>query len=164
MQQLKQSELKPLRIRLHKEQNNVCPILKQEFDLSEMVVDHQHKQKQSDTNGVNGGGMVRGCIHNQANVIEGKISNTYKRYGLHKFIELPELLRNLADYLEQENLPYIHPTERTKPKKLKKRCYNTLKKSYKGRAKFPPYPKSGLLTKPLRTLFERYEIEPQFYA
>ncbi len=164
MQQLKQKDLKPLRIKLHKEQDNICPILKQEFDLSEMVVDHQHKYKKSDTNGVDGGGMVRGVIHNQANVLEGKISNAYRRYGLHKFISLPEYLRNLASYLEQENLSYYHPTEAPKPKKLKKRSYIQLRKVYVGRARFPDYPKSGLLTKPLAKLYEKYSIEPQFYA
>jgi len=163
-QQLKQSEIKPLRIGLHKQQGSICPILKQKFDVSEMVIDHQHKNKKTDVNGVDGGGMVRGCIHNQANVIEGKISNTYKRYGLHKFVSLPELLRNLADYLERENLPYIHPSEAPKPKKLKKRSYNVLKKRYDGKAKFPPYPKTGKLTKPLVKLFEKYNIKPDFYS
>jgi len=164
MQQLKQSELKPLRIRLHKEQGNICPILKQEFELSEMVIDHQHKRKKSDSNGDDGGGMVRGCIQRQANVLEGKFTNAYYRYGLHNYVSMPEFLRSLADYLEQDNLPYIHPTEKEKGKKLKKRCYNVLKKAYTGRAKFPPYPKSGMLSKPLRRLFEAYDIIPDFYA
>lgn len=162
MQQLKQSELKPLREKLHKEQKGICPILKQKFDIIDFVLDHQHKRV-GDPIGENGDGLVRGCIHNQANVIEGKITNTYKRYGLHKFISLPELLRNLADYLEQDNLPYIHPSEKAKDKKLKKRSYNTLKKAYSGKAKFPPYPKSGKNTVPLRRLFERFNILPEFY-
>ena len=85
MKQLKNSELKPLRIKLHEEQNHICPVLNQKFDHVEMVIDHQHKRI-ADPIGVNGDGLVRGCIHNQANVIEGKITNTYKRYGLHKFI------------------------------------------------------------------------------
>ena len=155
MQQLKQSDLAPLREKLHKEQDETCPILKQKFPVEEMVIDHQHK-KSSDPIGLDGGGLVRGCIHNQANVIEGKITNTYKRYGLHKFIELPELLRNIADYLEQENLPYVHPSEREKTPKLKKRSYNALKKVYTGKAKFPAYPRSGKLTAPLRRIYEKY--------
>jgi len=162
MQTLKQTDLKPLREKLHDEQHGICPILKQEFDVEEMVIDHQHKKK-SDPIGENGGGLVRGCIHNQANVIEGKITNTYKRYGLHKFISLPELLRNLADYLERDNLPYIHPSEIEKPKKLKKHSYNALKRAYVGRAKFPAYPKSGKLTAPLKRLYERFNIMPEFY-
>lgn len=162
MQQLKQSDLSPLREKLHREQDNTCPVLKQEFDVTEMVIDHQHKRK-SDPIGENGGGLVRGCIHNQANVIEGKITNTYKRYGLHKFMPLPELLRSLADYLEQENLPYIHPSEREKPKKITKRSYNALKKVYTGKAKFPAYPTSGKLTAPLRRIYERFNVTPDFY-
>jgi len=163
MKELKQKDLNPLRAQLHNEQNGICPILKQQFDVSEMVIDHQHKYKKSDPNGVDGAGMVRGCIQYQANVIEGKVSNAYKRYGLHKFISLPDLLRNLADYLEQENLPYIHPDEVEKPKKLMKSSYNLLKSSYNGKAKFPAYPKSGKITKPLERLFEAYKIDPQFY-
>ena len=162
MKQLKQSELKPLREKLHKEQDNTCPVLKIKCDISEMVIDHQHKRV-DDPIGVNGDGLVRGCIHNQANVIEGKITNTYKRYGLHKFMPLPELLRSLADYLEQDNLPYIHPSEKAKDKKLKKSSYNTLRKAYKGKARFPPYPKSGKLTVPLANLFERFNVLPDFY-
>ena len=163
MKQLKNSELKPLRIKLHEEQNHICPVLNQKFDHVEMVIDHQHKRI-ADPIGVNGDGLVRGCIHNQANVIEGKITNTYKRYGLHKFIPLPELLRNLADYLEQDNLPLIHPSEKKKPKKLTKRSYKVLKRVYNGKGKFPEYPKSCLLTKPLKTLFKRFGVEPKFYA
>lgn len=162
MQQLKQADIKPLREKLYKEQNGICPILKQKFDISDGVLDHQHK-KVNDPIGLDGGGLIRGCIHNQANVIEGKITSTYKRYGLHKFISLPELLRNLADYLEQENLPYIHPSEKVKEQKLKKQSYNALKRAYKGKAKFPPYPRSGKLTAPLRVLFERFDVLPNFY-
>ena len=162
MQQLRHSELLPLRIRLHKEQENICPILKKKFELSEMVIDHQHKRK-NDPIGVNGDGLVRGCIHNNANVLEGKISNAYRRYGLHKHISLPDFLRNLATFLEQDNLPYIHPSEKEKPKKLKKQSYNQLRRVYNGRAKFPPYPKTGYITKPLTKLFECFGIEPQFY-
>lgn len=163
MIQLKYSDLKKVRAEIHKRQDFICPILKQKFETKAMVVDHQHKRK-DDPIGVNGDGLVRGCIHNRANVIEGKIVSAYKRYGLNKFLPLPDLLRNIADYLEQENLPLIHPTEKKKPKKLTKRSYNALKRVYTGRSKFPIYPKSGLLTKPLKKLFEDFSVEPEFYA
>ena len=162
LRQLKQSEIKPLREKLYKEQDGICPILKQKININDATLDHQHKRK-GDPIGIDGGGLIRGVIHYLANVIEGKITNTYKRYGLHKFISLPDLLRNLADYLEQENLPYIHPSEKAKEKRLKKTSYNLLKKTYTGKAKFPPYPKSGKMTAPLKRLFERFDILPAFY-
>ncbi len=163
IRQLKQSELAPLREDLHTLQNNVCPIIKQEFPIEEMTIDHQHKQKKSDENGVNGGGLVRGCIHFQANAFEGKVTNAYKRCGIHKFLPLPLVLRRLADYLEQPNLPLIHPSEKPADKKLKKTSYNLLRKTYDGKAKFPAYPKSGKLTAPLKKLFDKYNIKPEFY-
>ena len=160
--QLKQSDIKPLREKLYKEQNGICPLLKQKIDIKDTSLDHQHKRL-SDPIGLDGAGLIRGCIHKQANSAEGKIVNIYKRLGLNKFILLPNFLRNLADYLERDNLPYIHPSEKSKSKKLMKSSYNHLKSVYSGKAKFPRYPRSKLLTKPLEKLFERFKIEPKFY-
>ena len=76
------------------------------------------------------------------------------------------MLRNLADYLDQENLPYIHPTEKPKKKKKKKSSYNKLVKELKlidYRKKIPSYPKSGKLTKGIEELYSKCEVEPEFY-
>lgn len=127
--QLKHSDLPILKKKLHKKQKKKCPILKKKFKLKEMVVDHQHKRI-SDEIGLNGGGLVRGVIQFQANSLEGKITNAYKRYGLKKHIDLPSFLRNLADYLERKNLHYIHPNEKAKAKKLGKRVFGKLSKLY----------------------------------
>jgi hypothetical protein len=43
--QLKAKDLKPLKEKWHIEQNQICPILKKQFSLDEMVVDHEHKLK-----------------------------------------------------------------------------------------------------------------------
>lgn len=43
---------------------------------------------------------------------------------------------------------------------VSKKNYNKLKKAYTGKAKFPDYPSSKKLTKPLEKLFKEYEIEP----
>ena len=43
---------------------------------------------------------------------------------------------------------------------VSKKNYNKLKKVYTGKAKFPDYPNSKKLTKPLEKLFKEYEIEP----
>ena len=165
MEQLKYKDIKLLKEQLYKDQNGICPILNQKFDVSDFCIDHQHSTSKEKI-GVNGAGLCRGCIHLQANSFEGKVTNAFKRYGLYKFdLSLPEVLRNLADYLEQDNLPYIHPSEKKKLiKKLTKRSYNALKRVYKGNKQFPPYPKTKILSKPLKILYEKYSIEPEFYS
>ncbi len=163
LKQLKQKDLKPLRERLYIESDGICPIINKQFDLLDFVIDHQHKTLK-ETIGVNGAGLIRGCIHRQSNSFEGKVTNSYKRYGLDKFdISLPDVLRNLADYLERENTEYIHPNEKPKEPKLKKSSYNKLKKIYIDKGKFPVYPKSKKLTKPLENIYMRYNITPEYY-
>ncbi len=164
--QLKSADVKNLRDKWHKEQNEICPILGIKVSADKMSLDHLHKLK-SEEAGIDGKGCCRGTIEFRANAIEGKISNAYKRLGLDKLIELPSLLRNLADYLEHNHLDdeiiYIHPTEKVPEKKLSKKNYNKLAKLYKtsgAKAKFPAFPSSGKLTKPLEKLFSDFEIEP----
>lgn len=162
MKQLKQKDLKVLKHQLHQDQNEICPILKQKFDISNMCIDHQHRTLKEEI-GVDGAGLCRGCIHLQANSFEGKVTNSFKRYGLNKFdLSLSDVLRNLADYLDQENLPLIHPSERLKGPILSKRCFNILSKEFSLRyPKKKPlvYPKSKKLTKPLQKLFNEFNIE-----
>lgn len=164
--QLKTADLKDLRAKWFKEQNNICPILKKVVPFDKTTVDHLHKLK-SEEAGIDGKGCCRGAIEFRANAIEGKISNAFKRLGLDKEIELPQLLRNLADYLEHNHLEddviYIHPSEKVKEKKLSKKNYNKLAKLYKtsgAKSKFPEFPSSGKLTKPLEKLFTDFNIEP----
>ena len=98
-----------------------------------MVIDHKHKLK-SNPAGPNGDGLVRGAINRHANIIEGKITNNWKRTGLeYTEADLPTFLRNLADYLENPPCEqvYIHPNERIKPCRLTKTCYNASSKKGK---------------------------------
>ena len=131
-------------------------------------LDHQHRTKTS-VIGENGGGLVRGVLCRRCNVYEGKIWNNSKRFGLHD--DLPNWLRGLADYLEKENYPLIHPSEEAKEPKVSKRNYNKCKKLYneeefipkrKNQKKkpFPEYPKSGKVTKGLKEIFDKFEISP----
>jgi hypothetical protein len=162
MKQLKQKDIKKLKYQLYKNQNSICPILKQKIDIKSCCVDHQHRTSKEKI-GFNGAGLIRGCIHLQANSFEGKVSNAFKRYGLDKFgLSLPDVLRNLAEYLEQDNLPLIHPSERLKDPILSKRCFNLLNKKFL--LKYPKkkpliYPKSKKLTKPLQKLFNEFNIK-----
>jgi hypothetical protein len=73
-----------------------CPILNDR--KSDWVVDHDHRT-----------GMVRGVISRMGNSLLGKIENfLYRRCG-----QSPEnfssILRNIADYLDQESTDVLHP-------------------------------------------------------
>ena len=91
-----------------------------------------------------------------------QIVNAYKRYGLYKYIELPDLLRNLANYLEEPplvHLKYVHPNELPKTKKVSKREFNKLCKYYfkiyPNKTKKPNWPKSGKINKQLTDDFKK---------
>jgi len=161
LQQLDQKELAPLREKLHKEQGGICPILGKPFPVNLMVVDHMHMTK-SDTAGVNGKGQIRGVIHFQANAWEGKITNSFIRWGLAKFgVALPDMLRNLAAYLERTPLPYIHPNEKPKPRVLGKRLYNKIKKEHLlkyPKRKPPAYPKRPVLNEKWLEFMKEFNI------
>jgi len=160
MKQLKQKDLKELRERLYKEQKGICPICKTQIRLDEAVVDHQHKTLKERA-GVNGAGLIRGVLCLRCNSVEGGMVNKYKRYGVY-LKDYVQFLRNLADYLEQEPLPYIHPTEAPKIPKVGKRDFNKLLKLYKikypKRKKGLTYPKSGKMSKKWIELFDEFDI------
>ena len=170
--ELKTKEIKEIKEKWHTAQNNICPILKREFPLDEMVLDHQHKLKSEEPDET-GKGLCRGAIQRFANALEGKIVNNFKRMGLDKFIDLPTFLRNLADYLEenhiQDTVKYVHPLEVRKDPKMSKKNYNKVKKLYNAeefipkrknqkKKPFPEYPKSSKATKQLREIFLRFDV------
>ena len=165
MIQLKTSDLKILRAKWHREQQGVCPILKKAYPVKNFCIDHQHKLI-NELPDETGKGLVRGAIHFQANSLEGKITNAFKRLGLHKHIKLTDYLRNLADYLESNRIHegnlLIHPTESPRRLKLMKSSYNELLNASKGKRVLPEYKdKRGNLTKPLERLFKEYGIIPK---
>jgi hypothetical protein len=158
-------DLSNFRKKIHIKQRGICPILKKEFPVESMVVDHLHK-KHAKLLKLPNSGQIRGVIHRQANSFEGKIANVLIRLGLHKFnISLPDLLRNTANYLEREPYPYLHPSEKPKAKELSKNSFNLLKKlvllNYPNRKPLE-YPKSGKLTKKLKEYYEEFGVEPKF--
>jgi len=159
LKQLKSKDLKALREELYHQQNGICPLCKTKIKLEEAVIDHQHKTQKEEI-GVNGAGLVRGVLCNRCNSVEGGMINKFKRYGIY-LQDYTQFLRNLADYLDQEPLPYIHPTEAPKIPKLGKRNFNKLKKLYK--LKYPnrkdlEYPKSGKMSKKWEALFNEFDI------
>ena len=165
MIQLKPKDIKPLRLKWYAEQKGICPILKNKYPVDKFCIDHQHKLV-NELPSEDGKGLCRGAIHFQANALEGKISNAFKRLGLHKHTDLVSYLRNLADYLEsnkiQEGEKLIHPTESPRKLKLMKSSYNQLVKVVNNSEKIPPYKdKRGNLSVSLERLFSKYNITPK---
>ena len=140
--QVKQKDLSSLRKEQWLKQDKKCPILNQEISFEDSVMDHLHISKTEIKDGKigeNGKALLRGVLHKQVNSWEGKISNSFIRYGLHKFgINISDALRKLADFLENPLIEqkYIHPSEKEKPEYLKKSIFNKVKKHY-----FDIYPK-----------------------
>jgi len=129
------AELKELREQQWTKQNFKCAILNIRIEADECVLDHKHKLKSEECGGPDGLGCLRGVIHHNVNVFEGKLERLWKRYGLSKVITLPDLLRRCADYIEHPPMEplYIHPNEKPKKKDLYKRLSKT---EYKRICKF----------------------------
>ena len=161
------NEVKELRIKWAKERDLLCPVLKKEINLEDFALDHCHSNKNDGTFDENEAGKCRDSISKRVNAFEGKVSNSYIRTGLKNMIALPDLLRNLAEYYENnklhtESIYYSHPSEKPKEPKLKKSSFNEIKKIYKGKTSLS-YPKSGKLTKNLEKIYTELGLEPEFY-
>ena len=90
---LPQNKLKDWRV---KHQPKTCPLILRK--TSDWVVDHCHQS-----------GMVRGVVSRVGNALLGKIENfAYRRCQISQG-HLPDVLRGIADYLEQEQLDVLHP-------------------------------------------------------
>ena len=90
---LPQNKLKEWRV---KNKPKSCPLLLR--GTSDWVVDHCHQS-----------GMVRGVVSRVGNSLLGKIENfAYRRCQVSQK-NLPNVLRGIADYLEQKNLNVLHP-------------------------------------------------------
>ena len=155
---LKTKDIKTIKQMLLEKQGYRCAICGKELTLENSVLDHQHKQRKSDKNRVNGEGLVRGVICQEDNLSEGKIWNATGRFqGARTPQDRIDWLKQLIQYYEAGTYPFIHPTEKVPEKSISKRQYNKLKKVC---PKVPEYPKSTHLTKRLKELFDKYKINP----
>ena len=143
-------ELAELREKQFKKQDGKCAILGVCIDKAECVLDHKHKLKSEECGGKDRLGCLRGVIHRNANSFEGKLERSWRRYGLHKVISLPELLRRCADYIEQPPIKelIIHPNERKiERKRITIPEYKRICKYYflafPKRKALPKYPRFG---------------------
>lgn len=85
------AEVKRTRDRFVKEQKGIDPILNEPFKETP-VLDHSHSTQH-----------VRAALNRNTNAFEGLVANAYKRcLGWLTDKPLPDILRNLATYLEQD--------------------------------------------------------------
>lgn len=163
LKNLKNSDIKTVRSQILEEQEFRCPLCgKNITENDKITLDHQHKIRKTDPNGVDGDGQVRGVLCLECNCLEGKIFNSMTRF-LHQPTkkERIQFLKNLINYYEKPPYDYIHPSEVEKEPLLSKRSFNKLNKLYvlDGHKQLE-FPKSKRMTKKLRKLFEDYNIDP----
>ena len=87
-----QADTKRIRQLLYEEQQGLCALTKLPVEFKDVHLDHAHDSEQ----------LVRGVLHKAANMSLGKIENIAVRYLYWYPYTLPEFLRQVADYLEQE--------------------------------------------------------------
>lgn len=161
---MKQKEIKSLKEKIWKENGEKCPVLDKKIPLEKMVLDHKHKLKNELPDEIKG--AVRTSLEFRVNALFGKIENQMKRLGLDKDYDLPTILRNGADYLENGSYidngkVYIHPNEVPKEKTLGKRIFNKLVKLYSEeypKRKPLEYPKNKKPSKLIKELSQKYDI------
>lgn len=106
-------------------QTTLCPLCNSPLDRP--VLDHQHATK-SEIPGENGACLIRGLLCNNCNAFLGKIENNSKRFTIK---DLPAFLRATANYLESDNMPFIHSSETWRLKESLGRAeYNTMIRKY----------------------------------
>lgn len=149
-EQLETKDIPQLRNKLLQDQDGKCGICKKSPIDTVWALDHCHKK------GYGGSGLVRGVLCRNCNSVEGKIVRALKRFGI-KIHELSGWLRNLADWLDKDHYPYIHPTERDRTKVTKtefKGFMEFMKSTYN---KVFKYPVKGLLTKNQESYYKLYK-------
>jgi len=175
--EMKTKDIRPLKEKIWIMNRKKCPVLNKEVPLNKMALDHAHKRNDEEYS--ENKGVIREALDFRVNAVLGKLENSLKRTGLSYAddFDIGEFLRNAADYfdrgayIDEDGYYFIHPSETKKEPKLSKRNYNRLKKLYnmedfvpkrKNQKKkpFPDYPRSGKITKSLKELYGRLEIEP----
>lgn len=97
------SQVKPVRLKLLRQQNSCDPLTGKE--ITDPVLDHCHS-----------GGHVRAVLDRWSNSVLGRVENWARRSG----VDYVVFLRNCADYLEkhrEDQTGLIHPTHKTAAEK-----------------------------------------------
>jgi len=116
----KSKAVKPLRDALLHKQKGKCTICGK--PVKDPTLDHMHQKR------VKGTGRIRGAVCSMCNTFLARSENNAARHGISNE-ELPDVLRRMADYLEDQK-DIIHPIEIPKRKKVGLREWNKVKKYY----------------------------------
>lgn len=157
--QLSSKDISNVRTALLNIQGGDCKICSKKIRAGEACLDHHHQKKNKGT------GQIRGVLCRTCNTLLAKMENNAVRYRISNE-ELPMVLVAMSAYLKDTQLPYLHPSEKPRIKKLQLASYKKLQKAFirsRNPKKFPEYPKSGTVTKELDKLFTQYKIVPVFY-
>lgn len=85
-------DVRQVRQQKYNEQSGLDPILQKEIEFKDTVLDHDHVSQK-----------CRMVLHRQTNAFEGLVTNAHKRcLSWLTDDSLPDLLRRLASYLEQD--------------------------------------------------------------
>ena len=130
--QAKSKSIKDLRDIYLLKQKQKCTICR--LPVENPTLDHMHIKK------VKGTGFIRAVCCSQCNTFIARSENNATRHGISQD-RLPNVLRNIADHLENQTR-IIHPTEIPKREKVGVRAWNRVKKYY-----FKVYPNKRTLPK-----------------
>ena len=159
--QLRSKDISNVRDRLLEYQEGRCMLCSVKItDKTGVSLDHQHKTKKEPI-GLDGGGLIRGVLCRNCNVLEGKIWNSMRRFLQPGNVnERIKWLESLITYYKLPNTNLIHPSESPKEPLVPKRLFNKIRK-YHGlnypKQKPLEYPKSSKWTKKLKTLLKEME-------
>jgi len=118
--QARSKTIKPLRDAILNKQKGRCTICGN--PVQDPTLDHEHIKK------VKGTGFIRAVCCSKCNTFIARAENNAARHGI-SLRSLPDVLRNMADHLENQ-IDIIHPTEIPKRKKVGKREWNKVVKYY----------------------------------
>jgi len=179
--QMTNKDIKKLKEQILKENNYICPVSKLKVTIDDVALDHIHPDyaKRYYDIGNREQGLVRGVLEHRVNSFEGKVTNSFYRMGLHNLgLKLPEVLRNLADYIEAgaecayvseidgELCKFVHPSELPPTPVIQKESFRKLIKKLQEIGypnKLPEYKSKQSLTKQLQKLYDLAGMTPEFY-
>jgi len=118
--QARSKTIKPLRDAILQKQKGLCTICGN--PVQDPTLDHEHIKK------VKGTGFIRAVCCSKCNTFIARAENNAARHSI-SLRSLPNVLRNMADHLENQ-IDIIHPTEIPKRKKVGKREWNKVVKYY----------------------------------
>lgn len=108
MDQLKTSQIAPVRNQMLAAQGGKCALCGLPCAPDKAVLDHCHSE-----------GFIRGTLHRSCNSLLGKLENNRARYGLGKDTEFAAFLAGVVKYLHSSKNKYstLHPTFKTPEQK-----------------------------------------------